>query len=207
MVRTYIGIHDEKPVGVFINPPGHSGNMINSRALDKYMAALQFFKVLGLPIVSFLDTSGAEPRASGKEAHLLGKFIKVAGEIINYPHSKMGFITGRCFGGATILAFPKNLGGKYAYAIEGSRMGVMHDDIITKLLSGSARLLEKWQTIVATQTADMRDLKEKGSIDDVIKHEHIAMKISIFLVAPNDENLPMDAMTKQILNLKKSEAV
>lgn len=207
IVRTYIGIHDGQFVGVFINPPGHAGNMINTRALEKYEAALQLFKVLRLPIVSFLDTSGAEPRASGKEVNLLGKFIQVAGLIINYPHPKMGFIVGRCFGGATILAFPKNLGGRHAFAVEGSRMGVMHDDIITKLLSGSARLLEKWQHMVATQSSDMADLKKKGAIDEVIKFEHISMKLSMFLATAGEESADISALSQQVLSLKKRGVV
>ncbi len=207
IVRTYIGIHDGKLMGVFMNPPGHAGNMINTRALEKYEAALQLFKVLQLPIVSFLDTSGAEPRTTGAETNLLGKFIQVAGLIINYPHAKMGFVVGRCFGGATILSFPKNFGGRFSFAVEGSRMGVMHDDIITKLLTGSARLLEKWKEVVATQTADMSDLKAKGSIDDLIKMDMVGSKLSMFLTAPAEIHKESVDLSEQVLAFKKQGAV
>lgn len=207
IVRTFIGIHDGELIGVFINPPGHAGNMINTRSLEKYEAALQFFKVLKLPVVSFLDTSGAEPRTIGAESNLLGKFIQVAGLIINYPHAKMGFVVGRCFGGATILSFPKNFGGRFTFALEGSRMGIMHDDIITKLLNGSARLLEKWQEVVATQTADMSDLKANGSVDDLIKADLIGNKLSLFLTAPAQTSETSPDLSEQIIAFRKQRVI
>jgi propionyl-CoA carboxylase beta chain len=181
IVRTFIAVHDRQLIGVFINPPGHIGNVINTRALQKCSAALDLFKAMKIPVISFIDTAGADPRNSDRERDLLSEFISATRKIIQYPFPKMGFAIGRCFGGATVLTFPRIFGGFPSYAVEGSRIGVMHDDIITQLLNGSPRLLEQWQNTQETQTADLADLVAQGLIEAKITHSEIAAKISRFL--------------------------
>jgi acetyl-CoA carboxylase carboxyltransferase component len=181
IVRTYIAVHDRQLVGVWANPPGHIGNVINTRALQKCSAALDLFKAMKIPVVSFVDTAGADPRNLDRDKDLLTEFIAGARKIIQYPFAKMGFAVGRCFGGATVLSFPRIFGGYPSYAVEGSRIGVMHDDIITQLLSGSPRLLDQWEKTQATQTPDLNDLVEAGLIESKIAQEEIGDKLSRFL--------------------------
>ena len=162
-----------KKLGVLINPPGNTDNMIGERTLELYEQALIFFQSLELPILSILDTPGADPRVQANNYRILEKIIDVARLIYSYPYPKMGIGHGRCFGGACVLAIPKIFGGSSSYVLEDTETGIMHPDIITQLLSGSNRLLEEWEQNRAKQTPDMQDLIDEGCVDSIIPSKEI----------------------------------
>jgi acetyl-CoA carboxylase carboxyltransferase component len=168
-------------VGIFINPPERSNNMITVRTLDKYAAGLDLFRAMGLPIVSFLDSPGIDPRFDQADANNLRRILQVGARIIRYPHGTMGVVVGRCYGGATTLAFPKVFGSKRSVVLRGSRIGAMHESIITQVLDGSARLLEQWREVAARQGPGFEDLLEEGSLDAVIEIADIPDEIDRFL--------------------------
>jgi acetyl-CoA carboxylase carboxyltransferase component len=181
VVRTFICRRNGKLLGVFINPPGRPNNVINIRTMEKYQAALDLFKVLKLPIVSFMDTPGASPLNfidSKKEVVIMLK--DTASKIISYPYGKMGFCVGRGFGGATVLGFPKVFGGLFQFILKGSQVGIMHHSIIEKLLHKSERLLGQWRKTSANEPEDYSDIIAKGTIDAVIEYSEINSKIDIF---------------------------
>ena len=157
-----------KRFGVMINPPGNSDNMIGERTLELYKAALNYFRSLGIPLLSVLDTPGADPRVTINNYRILERIIEVGRLIYDYPYKKMGIGYGRCFGGACILAIPRIFGGSAAYTIQGTELGIMHPDIISQLLSGSGRLLNEWKQNQERQTPDLQDMIDEGSVDGVI---------------------------------------
>ncbi|HVK61442.1 MAG TPA: carboxyl transferase domain-containing protein [Bdellovibrionales bacterium] len=210
IVRTFFAVHERQLIGVLINPPGHIGNVINTRALQKYSASLDLFKAARVPVISFVDTAGAEPRNLERERDLLTEFIAATRKLIQYPYPKMGFALGRCFGGATVLSFPPIFGGHPTYAVEGSRIGVMHDDIIAQLLSGSARMLEQWKATQETQTADLADLIKHGLIEGSVSPEKISEVLSRFVFQVRTKSLleevPYLKRTRNNVTVDRKEA-
>ncbi len=181
VVRTFLVRKDGKLFGVFANPPGHPQNMITSAAISRYIAALQFFRRVGIPIVSLLDSPGGDPRVTESDKNFIGLYVSVINEIVDYPHPKLGIVNGRCFGGATVLAFPKVFGSQAAVAVENSQIGIMHASIIDRLLAGVPRLAGQWQNIKEQQKADLSDLIKQGSVDRVIRKDQIGNEVLRFL--------------------------
>jgi propionyl-CoA carboxylase beta chain len=180
-LRLYLGRRKGAPIGIFINPPGRSNNLITVRTLDKYAAGLDLFRALGVPIVSFLDSPGFDPRIEQSEANNFRRMLAVGNLIIRYPHGAMGVVTHRCFGGAATLLFPKVFGGQRVVALRGCRVGVMQDSIVDRLLGGCPRLHEQWRKAAASQTPDLADLLDHGSIDAVIDLPQLGDEIDRFL--------------------------
>lgn len=183
-VRLFLGTCGGRRIGVFVNPPERSNNMIAARTLEKYGAGLDVFRALGVPVISLLDAPGIDPRFEQTDANVLRKICAVAAKIIAYPHGTMGVVTGRCFGGATTLAFPKVFGGRRALALRGSRIGTMHESIVSRVLGGSARLLEQWRAIAATQSPECEDLVAEGTVDAMIEPADLRREVDRFLAPP-----------------------
>ena len=173
IVRIYIGKVDDKIIGFITNPPGHPNNMLNVNAVDKSIAAIELFKALKIPIVSILDTPGGDPRKSESDQDAIMKMITLTHLMIDYPYRKMGIVNGRCYGGAAMFNFPKIFGGHKLYAIQGAKIGVMAKSIIDEILNKAARLKEMWNLVAPTETSDLMDLIECGTIDGVIKSDDI----------------------------------
>lgn len=180
-VRLFLGRRKGKPVGLFVNPLERSDNLITVRTLDKYAAGLDLFRALRVPIVSFLDSPGLDPRFAQSEANNFRKMLWVGEKIIHYPHGSMGVLTRRCFGGSATLAFPKVFGGLRTVAIRGCQVGTMHAGIIDQQLRRSPRLLAQWKQVVAGQGPGLEDLLDQGSVDAVIRPEELPREIDIFL--------------------------
>lgn len=189
LVRTFIAKHHGQLLGVLVNPPGNPNNMLTAASLQRYQYALDLFESLKLPIISFLDTAGIDPRTQNyKDKDIISEFANTTQKIIDYPFSKMGFFCGRGYGGANVLGIPKIYGAAATYAIEGSKIGIMHPSLIESLLSGSPRLLEKWRQAHEKETDDLADLIAKGTIDAVVREADVSGIISNFMVGAQVKN-------------------
>jgi len=177
-VRTYIATGHGRRFGVFVNPPGNPNNLITAHTLDKYILALDLFRVMRLPIVSFLDTPGGDPRDN---SDVILKLWHTAQRIIDYPHGRMGVCIGRGFGGAILLGFPRFFGSTAAYVLEGASVGLMHPQLIDSLLATSKTLAAEWNAAKATQTADCADLIAAGVIDGVLSPRDVVPALDRFL--------------------------
>lgn len=177
-VRTYIATRHGRRFGVLINPPGHPNNLITAHTLDRYSQALDLFRVMRLPVVSFLDTPGGDPRDN---SDVILKFLHTAQRIIDYPHARMGVCIGRGYGGAIILGFPRFFGSRAAYVLEGATVGLMHPQLIDSLLASSRTLAAEWNATKVTQTADCADLIAAGIIDGVLAPEDLVPALDRFL--------------------------
>lgn len=187
-VRTYIATRDGRSFGVFINPPGYPNNLITALTLDKYMLALNLFRMLRLPVVSFIDTPGADPRDNQKDNNdVIAKMWMTVQEIINYPYGKMGIVMGRGYGGANVLSFPKVFGSWKLFALEGASIGIMDSRIVESLFYNSRNLMNAWRQINATQTADLADLIEDGAIDGILKPSSVVPTLDQFLATCLDD--------------------
>ncbi len=180
-VRLFLGARHGKSIGIFLNPPERSNNMITVRSLEKYAAGIDLFRSLGVPIVSFLDSPGFDPRFDQSAANNFRRMLWVGEKIIHYPHGCMGVVIGRCFGGSASLVFPKVFGGSRTLAIRGSRIGIMDERIVDHLLSGCPRLQQQWNAVAARQTAGLEDLLEEGTVDAVIDLAELGHELDRFL--------------------------
>jgi acetyl-CoA carboxylase carboxyltransferase component len=196
IVKIFITERDGQKIGVFVNPPGNANNMITIEALQKYAAGLDFFRSIGVPVVSLLDSPGADPRLEQSDRNNIRSMIWVGDKIIFYPHGTMGIVIGRCFGGATTLGFPKVFGGLKTLVLKGAKLGVIHESIIRTLLSGSPRLLSTWETVHAKETSDAADLIASGIVDQQIEQAEIGGQISLFI-----EELRSRSLLKNLLKL------
>jgi propionyl-CoA carboxylase beta chain len=180
-VRLFVGSRRGRRYGIFVNPIGQPNNMIDVRTLQKYGAGLDLFRAMRLPIVSLLDAPGIDPRFDQTDAGLIRHVLSVGERIIRYPYGKLGVVAGRCFGGATTLAFPKVFGGRRAVALQGTQFGVMHERIVEQVLRGSPRLLAQWREVAAAQGAGFEDLLAEGSLDAVVDPAELPGEIDRFL--------------------------
>ncbi len=187
VVRIYIGKIEGKKVGYIINPPFHPNNMLTVNAVDKSIAALELFNVLGIPVVNIMDSPGGDPRKAESDKDAIMKMITLAHAMIDYPHPKMGILLGRCYGGAAMFSFPEIFGGLKTFAVEGAKIGVIHKEIIDELLSNSSRVKEMWDVVAATETPDMQDMIDCGTFDSVITFNQIREKIVETILAENNE--------------------
>lgn len=181
VVRTFLVRRGSRTVGVFANPPGHPNNLITVAALERYNAALGLFKAMGVPIISFLDTPGIDPRFEHQDDDIVRLIVSVGKRIIQYPHGHMGFLVGRCFGGATTLAFPKNFRSLRNVAVKGCQVGVMGESILEQILESSPRLLEIRREVRKTEKEDFSDLIETGMLDAVVEESEIGREVQVFL--------------------------
>jgi acetyl-CoA carboxylase carboxyltransferase component len=180
-LRLFIGSRRGCPVGLFVNPLEQADNLVNVRTLDKYAAGLDLFRALGLPIISVLDAPGIDPRFDQSDAGNVRRILDVGEKIIRYPHGSMGVVAGRCYGGATTLAFPKVFGGSRAVALRGSQIGIMDDRIVDQVLRASPRLLAQWRAAVSARGAEFDDLLAEGSLDAVIGVADLGAEVDGFL--------------------------
>ena len=190
-LRLFIGRRRGQPIGIFLNPPERADNMITVRTLDKYAAGLDLFRAIGVPIVSFLDSPGFDPRFEQSDSNNFRRMLWVGGKIIRYPHGSMGVILGRCFGGAATLTFPKVFGGSRVVALQGSRVGTMDPRIVDRLLSGSPRLHAQWRAVAARQTPGLEDLVAEGSLDAVVTLPELGRELDRFLASRRGRTRPV----------------
>lgn len=181
VVRTFLVRRGSRTIGVFANPPGHPNNLITVATLERYNAALALFKAMGLPIISFLDTPGIDPRFEHQDEDIVRLIVSVGKRIIQYPHGHMGVVAGRCFGGATTLGFPRNFRSLRCVALQGSQMGVMGESILERVLQNSPRLLEIRKEVRKTEKEDFSDLIAEGVMDALIDERELAGEVELFL--------------------------
>lgn len=180
-MRLFLGLRRGAPIGIFANPVNRPDNLVTVRTLEKYAAGLDLFRALGLPIVSLLDSPGIDPRFEQGDANNMRKILWVGDKIIRYPHGAMGVVTGRCFGGASTLLFPRVFGSVRNVALRGCRIGTMHERIIARVLEKSPRLLEQWRGVQAAQGPELHDLLADGTLDAVIDSWELGDEVDAFL--------------------------
>jgi acetyl-CoA carboxylase carboxyltransferase component len=177
-VRTYVATKHGRRFGVFINPPGNPDNLVTADVLDKYILALDLFRVMRLPIVSMLDTPGGDPRDN---SDVILKLWLTAQKIIEYPYGKMGICIGRGYGGAIVLALPRFFGSDATYVLDGASLGLMHPHLIDSLLASSKSLAAEWNAAKAKQTADCGDLVAANLIDGMLAPADVVPALDRFL--------------------------
>ena len=200
-VMVFLAKIDDQPFGVIINPPDNKNNLISVRSLNLYKEALFLFKSLELPIVSIVDTPGADPRMEVDNYLIIEKMIEVTRDIINYPYKKIGIANGRSYGGATVLLMPTIFGGEKFLAVENSKLGIMHSQTIDELLSGSKVLLSEWKESCAAQTTDFQDLSDTGTLERVIQQKELKTFIKNNFL-PTQPDLPHKHESVDILQME-----
>jgi acetyl-CoA carboxylase carboxyltransferase component len=177
VVRTFLVRRGRRTVGVFVNPPGHPNNLVTVETLNRYDAGLSLFKSMGIPIVSFLDTPGIDPRFEQQDDDIVRLIVRVAKRIIEYPHGHMGVVSGRAFGGATTLGFPKNFRSQRCVAVKGCQIGVMSESILEQVLENSPRLLEIRREMRKAEPEDLyQEVEHFLALADVEAEQRATMR-------------------------------
>jgi acetyl-CoA carboxylase carboxyltransferase component len=171
-VRTYLVNYGGIKYGLFVNPPKRP-NLFKTDTIIKYRDALHLFKKLQLPVFSFVDTPGADPRAKENNLGMIKELNKLTVDIMEYPYFKLGIVFGRCYGGASVISFPSFFGGEKAWALENSNIGIMGDQIISKLLSSSKRLHAEWEANAMEERDDLSDYIELEVVEKVLSLENL----------------------------------
>lgn len=181
-MRVYLVASEGRMFGLLLNPPENANNMVTVRTLRLYQDALRLFRALELPIVSFLDTPGVDPRVDNSNQDIIQQLIATNRAIIEYPFPKMGVWIGRGFGGANTLVIPRIYGAFANYVIlDRTTLGVMHESIIAHLLQKSKRMLGLWQQSRERETADFADIVASGIATRAIRLHELESVISGFL--------------------------
>ncbi len=179
-VRTFIATKDGRRCGIFMNPPGKA-NMLNVECIDRFNLAINLFEKLHLPVISLVDTPGADPRIEQNDKNIISKLTAMSIKIVDYPYAKIGMIYGRCYGGASVFSFPSVFGGEASLTLEGANVGIMSNKIIDQLLSGSPRFHAEWKENSAKESEDLQDFIDAGVIGKRIHEDELTTEVSLFL--------------------------
>jgi acetyl-CoA carboxylase carboxyltransferase component len=172
-----------RTLGMMMNPLNHSSNLINHKMIEKYQECLNLYRALKLPLVIFTDTPGGDPRQKNSDFNILKKTIDLVENLIDYPYGKIGFIAGRCFGGSGMLALPHVHNSWGLYALKGSKIGVMADEIISQMVDKNPKAKSEWARAQAGHSSDLADLVKVGTIRKVISANEIGSILDHFLTA------------------------
>ncbi|MBK7960998.1 MAG: hypothetical protein IPK04_07175 [Bdellovibrionales bacterium] len=170
-------------LGLMMNPISHSSNLIDHKMIEKYHECLNLFKALKLPLVIFTDTPGGDPRKKNSDFNILKKTVALVEDLIDYPFGRVGFIAGRCFGGSGMLALPQVHNSWGLYALKGSKIGVMADEIITQMVDKNPKSKAEWIRTQAGHSPDLSDLVKEGTIRKVISLDEVGSILDLFLKA------------------------
>ena len=171
-------------IGLLVNSPHNAYNMMTAHSVDKYLEALRLFAVLGVPVISCVDTPGSDPREDQNRHNIIGRLASLAGAILDYPHPKMGIIIGRSFGGASLLTFPRFFGGRRLVVFDGARLGIFDQKIATRFFSASAPEVQAALQAQQAPEARLARLVRDGLVDAVIAPDALGAEIDLFLRAP-----------------------
>lgn len=185
-LKVFIIDVDGRRAGMLVNTRNNMNNMINVRCIRLINKALKLFEQLKLPLINIVDTPGIDPRIDGENSYIIENYISLADCLLNYPFRKVGIVFGRLYGGASILSLPNIFGGHAGYLVNGSEIGVMHESIVSELLSGSNKLKQQWAEAQQAQKEDYSDIIASGLVTDVIEVEDIPAIIAKELHTAND---------------------
>jgi acetyl-CoA carboxylase carboxyltransferase component len=201
-VKTYIGEHKGLQVGVFINPHGKS-NMIDLETIEKYRSGMNLFKQLGLPIISFVDTPGADPRREQTEGNIITELATITADIIDYPYPKIGVPINRCYGGASVLTFPSFFGGERTMLLKGAHFGIMGNNIIRELLSGSASFTKMWEQNLEEEAKGIDSFIELGVAEGEFELPELAKRLQGFIERSHGFDQEIESSKVKYLNEQK----
>ncbi len=182
VVRVFVCRRRGVLIGLLVNSPHNAYNMLTAHSVDKYLDALRLFAVLGVPVISCVDTPGSDPRDAQNRHNIIGQVARLAGAILAYPHPKMGVVIGRSFGGASLLAFPRFFGGSRLVVFEDAQLGVFDQKIANRFFSASAPQV---QAAVLAQTPEdsLARLLDHGLVDAIIAPAGLGAQVDLFLRA------------------------
>jgi acetyl-CoA carboxylase carboxyltransferase component len=190
VARTFLVRRGDRTFGVIANPPIHPDNMLTVRAVERSRAALDLFGAMKVPVITMLDSPGGDPRASESDADAILKMVDLVHAMIDYPHGKMGVINGRCFGGSCMFVFPKIFGAQRTIAIEGSKLGIIGDAIVAKVLENNPRMKAEWAENQKRERADLSDMVGENELDAVVPLAALGAEIDRFLALVDLEKNP-----------------
>lgn len=170
-------------LGLMMNPISHLSNLIDHKMIEKYQECLNFFRALKLPLVIFTDSPGGDPRRKNSDFNVLKKTVDLVEDLIEYPFGRVGFIAGRCFGGSGMLALPQVHNSWGLYALKGSKIGVMADEIISQMVEKNPKSKAEWIQTQAGHNPDLSDLVKAGTLRKVISLGEVGSILDLFLSA------------------------
>ena len=182
-VRLFVLPTPHGVIGVFYNPYNKL-NLIGVDDIQKIRSGLVLFARMGLKIVSLMDSSGGDPRVEENDRNIATEVYDLCCDLIDYPNRMKGVILGRCFGGAAVLSFPPFYGGEKTLVLEGARIGVMGDEVVSTLLQGSKYAIREWESARSWEK-NYQDLADIGLMDRVISIGELFTELEAFASLPD----------------------
>lgn len=181
VARTFLIQRGGRTMGMIANPPLHPNNLLTVEAIERSQFAMALFAAMKIPVLSIIDSPGGDPRASESDADAILKMVELVHTMIDYPHGKMGIVSGRCFGGSCMFAFPKIFGSQHTVAIEGAQLGIISDFIVEKLLERNPRMKLEWAKNQNIDLPDLSDMIAAGQLNAVIPMTQLGTQVEVFL--------------------------
>ena len=151
---------------------------------------------LGLPVLTLVDTPGADPSPPSEAAGVAGEIARTFAAMATMPTPTVAVCTGEGgSGGALALAFADRL-----LILEHAFFSVISPE-------GAAAILDRTPETAPQRAADLRltsaDLLQLGVVDEVIREDEVALRRAIARgldeAAPGDGTRRFDAATAKAL--------
>lgn len=151
---------------------------------------------LALPLVTFVDTPGADPRTPAEAAGIAGEIARTFAAMAELPSPSIALVTGEGgSGGALALAFADRL-----LMLEHAVFSVIAPE-------GAAAILDRDASTAPSRAADLKptaaDLLAAGIIDGVIQESEAAVRKALARAldeaAPGDRGRRLDDATSRWL--------
>jgi acetyl-CoA carboxylase carboxyltransferase component len=143
-------------------------NLIDNAMVKKWTMSLKIFKNLKLPLISCLDSPGADPRQEESDQNLLLNSMLLVESMIDYPYKKIGIILNRSFGGSGIFSLLKEHGSSKLVALKDTKLGVMGDNVLERLAEKHPKLRAEWEQTKNYHHEDLSDLVQDQILDDIL---------------------------------------
>lgn len=159
-------------VGIVANNPSKADGRISANGANKAAAFVSFCDSFGIPVITLVDSCGAELTAEAEERRIAAALAKYALAYSSATVSKICLVIGKAYGAATVFMGSKALGTDVVFALQDTVIGALSPEASVaffendKIKKDSDReLLEaKWRKEILTPENAAAD----GGIDDII---------------------------------------
>lgn len=159
-------------VGIVANNPSKADGRISANGANKAAAFVSFCDSFGIPVITFVDSCGAELTAEAEDQRIAAALAKYALAYSSATVSKICLVIGKAYGAATVFMGSKALGTDVVFALHDTVIGALSPEASVaffendKIKKDSDReMLEaKWRKEILTPENAAAD----GGIDDII---------------------------------------
>jgi acetyl-CoA carboxylase carboxyltransferase component len=168
---------DGHVLGVVANQPAVLAGVLDIDAAEKGARFIRTCDAFGIPLVSFVDVPGFLPGTDQEHSGLIRRGAKLLYAYCEATVPRIQFVTGRAFGGASVLMDSKAIGADLSFAWPSAIFGVAGPQATVDFLYGDVlsrdpeprRLREQLIENYIRDEAGPYTAAERGFIDQVVE--------------------------------------